>query len=144
MPLATLLLPPALLAAAAATSWGLGLAGVRAGRAVAAAAAWLALLVLAGGWFAAGRTPVELATPVTVGVARLVLRLDAAVVLFELVTLVAVAPLLTFQRREAGEGALAALSAALGLAKRTPGSIVLSATRTAGYPAPAPAHPSRR
>src|SRR2546430_7080662 len=108
MPLATLLLPPALLAAAAATSWGLGLAGVRAGRAVAAAAAWLALLVLAGGWFAAGRTPVELATPVTVGVARLVLRLDAAVVLFELVTLVAVAPLLTFQRRGPGEAAAAA------------------------------------
>jgi hypothetical protein len=63
MPLATLLLPPVLIAGAAAVGWGLGLAGLRAGRPVAAGAAWLALAVLVVGWFAGGRTPVELTTP---------------------------------------------------------------------------------
>jgi formate hydrogenlyase subunit 3/multisubunit Na+/H+ antiporter MnhD subunit len=127
MPLATLLLPPALLAVAGGLSWGLDLAGVRAGRHLVAGAAWLALLVLAGGWFAGGRTPVELATPVTAGVSRLVLRLDAVVVLFELVALAGVTPLLTVQRRGPGEAGLAALTTAAALAALTAGSLVLSA-----------------
>src|SRR5262245_65078419 len=98
MLLATLLLPPALLAAGAALGGALGRLAPRAARPAAAAAAWLALAVLLGGWFAGGRTPLDVTTPVTAGVARLVLRIDAVVVLFEVVVLVAAAPLLTFQR----------------------------------------------
>jgi hypothetical protein len=124
---ATLVLPPVLLAAAAVLSWGLGLADIQAGRAIVAAGAWLALLGLVATWFASGRAPVELTPPVTVASAPLVLRLDAAVVLFELVVLVPVALLLTFQERGWHESATAALAAAVALATLVTGSVVLNA-----------------
>jgi formate hydrogenlyase subunit 3/multisubunit Na+/H+ antiporter MnhD subunit len=127
MPLATLLLPPALLAAAAAAAWGLAVAGLRVARPLPAAATWLALAVLVAGWFAGGRTPVELQTPLTAGVGRLGLRLDAAVVLFELAVLGAAAPLLTFQRRTPGQAAVAALAVAAALVSLASGSMVLTA-----------------
>src|ERR687885_296233 len=49
MPAASLLVPPALLAAAAALSWGLGLAGARVGRWLAACGAWRALATVESG-----------------------------------------------------------------------------------------------
>jgi formate hydrogenlyase subunit 3/multisubunit Na+/H+ antiporter MnhD subunit len=127
MPLATLLLPPALLAAAAAATSGLALGGLRAARFVPAAATWLALAVLVAGWFAGGRTPVELPAPLTAGVGRLGLRLDAAVVLFELAVLAAAAPLLTFQRWTPGQGAVAALTVAAALVSLASGNMILTA-----------------
>src|SRR5262245_58071594 len=127
MPLATLLLPPALLAVGAALAWGLGRIAPRGVRPAVAAAAWLALAALLAGWFAGGGTPLDLSTPLTAGVARLVLRLDADVVLFEVAVLLAAAPLLTFQRRTPGQAAVAMLTVAMALATLTAGSLVLTA-----------------
>src|SRR6266487_4749997 len=127
MPLAALLVPPALLAAAAALGWGLWRGGLDAGRPAAAIASWLAALVVAGAWFAGRRTPFEVATPITAGVAPLALRMDAVVVVFQLVVLTGAALLLTFQRRSAPEAAAAALAVAVAVATLAAGSVVLSA-----------------
>jgi formate hydrogenlyase subunit 3/multisubunit Na+/H+ antiporter MnhD subunit len=127
MPLATLLLPPALLVAAAILGWCLERAGLDYGRPVVAAAAWTALAVLAGGWFAGGRTPLDQPTPITLAGAPLILRLDAVTVLFWLSVLAPAALLLTFQRRSSGQAALAALAAAAALAALAAGSLALTA-----------------
>ena len=128
MPLATLLLPPALLVAASVLGWALERVGLDAGRPAAAAAAWAALAVLAGGWFAGGRTPLDQATPVAVAGAPLILRLDAVTVLFWLTVLAPAALLLTFQRRTSGQAAaLAGLAVAAALSALAAGSVVLTA-----------------
>src|SRR5690348_2950752 len=108
MPLAALVLPPALLAAGGLLSWGLNLFGRDPGRSVTAGAAWLAGLALVLAWFLEGRAPVEVATGSTLGVAPLQLRLDGLVFFFELLVLVPAAMLLTFQDRDARQAALAA------------------------------------
>ena len=127
MPVVALLLPPALLAAAAALGWGLGLTGRRSGRAVAAGAAWLALLMLTAAWFRGGRTLVEMTTAVTASVAPLRFRVDAVTVLFQLAVLVPAALLLTFQRRSSYGAALAALATAAALSALAGGSLVWTA-----------------
>lgn len=127
MPLATLLLPPALLVAAAVAAWCLERAGLDGGRPTAAAAAWAALAVLLVGWFAAGRTPLDQPTPVAIAGAPLILRLDAVTVLTWLSVLAPAALLLTFQRRSPGQAALAALATAAALATLAAGSLVLTA-----------------
>jgi formate hydrogenlyase subunit 3/multisubunit Na+/H+ antiporter MnhD subunit len=126
MPLATLLLPPALMVAAAALGCGLELAGLAAGRVTVAIASWVALLVLGGAWFAGGRNPLELTEPFGVAGSSLVLRTDAVTVLFGLALLTPVALLLTFQRRSGEQAAIAALAAAAGLATLSAGSVVLT------------------
>src|SRR5438270_4248999 len=111
MPLASLLLPPGLLALAAALSLGLDVAGVHAGRLVCALAGWLALASLLVIWLGSGGTPVEVNGSSGVGGAALALRLDAVAVVFELLVLLPFALLLTFQPRGEREAGVAALAA---------------------------------
>lgn len=125
MPAATLLLPPALLALAALLTWGLGLAGVRAGRELCSAAAWLALAALAAIWIGSGRSLLEL-SPGGLGI-RLDLRLDAGAMAFAAFILVPVALQLTFQPRNWQEAGVAALAAAAALVAVFSSSLVLTA-----------------
>ncbi|HXM56957.1 MAG TPA: hypothetical protein VOB72_16270, partial [Candidatus Dormibacteraeota bacterium] len=127
MPLATLLLPPVLLALAAVAGWTLERAGVDAGRVPAAAAAWLGLAIVAAAWFGGGRAALEQTTPLSVAGAVLVLRLDAVTVLFWLAVLAPAGLLLTFQRRSAGQAALAALAVAAALGALAAGSLAFTA-----------------
>jgi hypothetical protein len=127
MPLATLLLPPVLLVASALVGWALERAGVDGGRPAGAAGAWAAIAVLAAGWFAAGRTPLEQSTGTTIAGAPLILRFDAVTVLFWLAVLVPAALLLTFQRRSPGEAGMAALATAATLGALAAGSLVVAA-----------------
>src|SRR5437763_977645 len=127
MPAAALLLPPGLLAAAAALGWALDAAGVDLRGLPAAAAAWLALAVTGAVWVAAGRTPLELAAAGGIAGVPATVRLDAVTVFFWLVVLAPVALLLTFQRLGAGQAALTALATATALAALAAGSLVLTA-----------------
>ena len=127
MALGTLLLPAAALAVSAALSWGADLAGVDVGRHIVAVAGWLALVVLAGAWLAAGRGLVEFAPGMTTAVAPLRLRMDAVVVLFQMAVLVPAALLLTFQRRSSREAAIAALAVAAALLSLEGGSLLWTA-----------------
>lgn len=126
MPLATLLLPAALLAAAAVAAGALGLAGIDVGRQLASAAAWLGLVLGLAAWFAGTRAPVEIAGAGAVAVAPLDLQLGPVTVLFTVVILVPVALLLTFQPRSWAAAATAALTAAVALATLAAGSLVLT------------------
>jgi formate hydrogenlyase subunit 3/multisubunit Na+/H+ antiporter MnhD subunit len=127
MLVASLVLPPALLAAAAVVSLGLARWGVAGSRWLCAAAAWLALLALFGGWFGGGRTPLDISTTAPLTVTRLALHLDAVVVVFGGALLLPVSLLLTFQPRGWGESALATLTAAVALATLVAGSATLTA-----------------
>lgn len=126
MPLASLLVPPGLLAAAAALSLVLGQAGVRAGRWICAAGAWLALLAVGLAWLAGARAAVEVSGPVVLAGAPLTLRLDAVTTLFELVALLPLGLLLTFQARDWPEATAAALMGAATLAALEAGSLLLT------------------
>jgi formate hydrogenlyase subunit 3/multisubunit Na+/H+ antiporter MnhD subunit len=132
MPAASVLAPPALLAAAAALGWALELAGARSTRLPAAVAAWLALGVLLAGWAATGRGTLELNLPGTLAGAPLALRMDAISVAFGLVVLLPTAMLLTFQRRSAGEASLASLAASASLLATAAGSVLLTAVALGG------------
>jgi formate hydrogenlyase subunit 3/multisubunit Na+/H+ antiporter MnhD subunit len=127
MPPAALLLPPALLAAAAVAGWALEAAGVDPRGAPAAVAAWLALAVVSADLLAGGRSALELTAPAGAGGVAATLRLDTVTLVFWLVVLVPVALLMTFQRRSAGEAALAALATATALVSLAAGSLLLSA-----------------
>src|SRR5262245_22331975 len=111
MPLASLLLPPSLLAVAALIAWCLRPLGLDVGRPAAAAASWLALAFLGAAWFGSGGTPLELTAPSPLGVAGLplVLRLDGVTVFLWVAALVPAGLLLTFQRRTAHQAAVSAL-----------------------------------
>ncbi|HKF75423.1 MAG TPA: hypothetical protein VKF59_04715 [Candidatus Dormibacteraeota bacterium] len=126
MPLATLLLPAALLAAAAAATGALGLAGIDVGRQLASAAAWLGLGFGLAAWLAGSRAPVEIAGAAAVAVTSLDLQLGPVTVLFTIVILVPVALLLTFQPRSWAAAATAALTAAVALVTLAAGSLVLT------------------
>ena len=119
MPPALVLVPPALLAAAALACWGLGLARAPGARAVASAGAWLAAGAVVAIWSVGGRQQVEFEVAqlapagVTFG-----MRLDAVSAAFGLLVLVPVGLLLAFQRRDpwqCGVGLLAALAAVFAL-----------------------------
>ena len=127
MALATLVLPPAVLVAAALLSWTAGLARLRIGPQIVAAAAWLALVVLVAAWLASGRGPSEFAPGVTASVTAVRLRVDAVVVLFQVAVLVPAALLLTFQRRSSAEATIAALATAAALACLDGGSLLWTA-----------------
>src|SRR6266545_1648186 len=127
MPLATLLMAPALLATAALVAWCLRLVAPAAGRPVTSAAAWAALVLGPATWFAGSGAPRELAAPFPVAGVPLILRLDAVTVLAWTALLVPVALLLTFQRRTAAQAAIAALTASAGLFTLAAGSLVLAA-----------------
>jgi formate hydrogenlyase subunit 3/multisubunit Na+/H+ antiporter MnhD subunit len=132
MPAASVLAPPALLAAAAAIGWALQLAGARSARLPAAVAAWLALVVLLASWAATGRGTLELNLPGTLAGAPLALRLDAISVAFGLVVLLPMAMLVSFQRRSAGEASLASLAASASLLATAAGSVLLTAVALGG------------
>jgi hypothetical protein len=127
MPAASVLAPPALLAAAAVVGWALELAGVRATRALTAVAAWLAIVVLLASWAATGRGTLELNLAGTVAGAPPALRLDAISAAFGLVVLLPTAMLLSFQRRAGREASVASLAAAASLLATEAGSVLLTA-----------------
>jgi formate hydrogenlyase subunit 3/multisubunit Na+/H+ antiporter MnhD subunit len=129
MPPATafLLLPPALLVLAAAAGLCLWRDAPEAGRPLAAAAAWLAIVALLVAWFAGGRAAQDLTAPFPIAGAPLVLRIDALTIYLWLAALTPVALLLTFQRRSGSEAALSALAAASALATLAAGSVALTA-----------------
>jgi formate hydrogenlyase subunit 3/multisubunit Na+/H+ antiporter MnhD subunit len=129
MPLATLLVPPALPVAAALGTWCLGRAGVEAGRWPCAVSVWLAMAVLGAGWSAI-RVPVEVPLPLQVGAAVADVRLDALTVALQLVVLLGLALLLTFQPWNGGQAALAALAAASAVIALASGSLGLTALGT--------------
>lgn len=122
-----LLVPPGLLALAALAGWSWRSPARDAGRLPAAVAAWLAIAVVLGGWFAGGRAGQDVSTPLVIAGAPLVLRLDALTVYLWLVVLTPAALLLTFQRRTANQAALAALAAAAALATLAAGSVFVTA-----------------
>ena len=126
-PQTLVLAPSALLGAAAVLGWLLWLRGRNAARWVAAAAAWLALLVLVAGWAAAGRVTVELNLPGSIAGAPLALRMDAISVAFGLVVLLPTALLFTFQPRSGGQASLAALATSAALLATACGSVLLTA-----------------
>src|ERR1700730_18483767 len=112
MPPAWLLLPPALLAAAAAACWGLGWAHARGARVVASAAAWLAAGAVVAIWSLAGGQPLEFeAGQLTPAGVAFGMRLDAVSVAFGLLVLVPLGLLLAFQRRTPWQCALGVLAA---------------------------------
>lgn len=127
MAAASLLVPPALLAAAAVLTWGLGLAGVRVGRWLAAAGAWLSLAALLGIWGGSGRAILELNLSPTLGEAPLSLRLGPVAAAFGLFVLLPSALLLTFQERSWQESGIAALAACASVATTEAGSALLTA-----------------
>src|SRR5215469_878928 len=127
MALATLLVPPALLVAAAFLSWAAGTARLRIGPEIVAVAGWLALAGLVGAWVATGRGAFEFAPGVTGSVAAVRLRVDAVVVLFQVAVMVPAALLLTFQRRSSTEAAIAALATAAALVCLDGGSLLWTA-----------------
>lgn len=126
MPLVSLLVPPGLLAVAAALSLALGQAGVRGGRWICAVGAWLALLAAGLAWLAGARGAVEVSGPVVLAGAPLTLRLDAVTTLFELVALLPLGLLLTFLPRDWPEATAAALMGAATLATLEAGSLLLT------------------
>src|SRR5437879_230300 len=112
MPPVLVLVPPALIAAAAVACWGLGWADARGARIVAASAAWLAAVAVVVLWIVAGRQPVEFeAAQLAPAGVPLGMRLDAVSTAFCLLVLVPLGLLLTFQRRTAFQCTLAVLAA---------------------------------
>jgi hypothetical protein len=122
-----LLVPPGLLALAAVVGWCAKSPAPEAGRLAAAAAAWVAIAVVLGAWFAGGRAGQDVTTPLVIAGAPLVLRLDALTVYLWLVILTPAALLLTFQHRTAGQAALSALAAAAALGTVAAGSVFVTA-----------------
>lgn len=127
MPASSLLVPPALLAAAVLLGWGLGAAEIRVGRWPAAAGAWLSLAAMLAIWFGSGRTILELNLPGSLSGAPLSLRLGPIAVTFGLCVLLAAALLLTFQERSWSEAALGALATCASLLATESGSVLLTA-----------------
>jgi hypothetical protein len=112
MPPVLVLVPPALLAVAAAASWGLGWASARGARVVAASAAWLAAGAVVALWAVGGRQPIEFeAAQLTPAGVPFGMRLDAVSTAFELLVLVPLGLLLAFQRRTPFQCVLALLAA---------------------------------
>jgi formate hydrogenlyase subunit 3/multisubunit Na+/H+ antiporter MnhD subunit len=112
MPPALVLVPHALLAAAAVTCWGLRWARPRGAQVVAASAAWLAGGAIVTLWFIGGRQPIEFEVPqLTLAGVSFGMRLDAVSTAFGLLVLVPLGLLLAFQRRTSWQCALAVLAA---------------------------------
>jgi len=109
-----LALPALVLGGAALVVWFAGAGGLRIGRPLVAAAAWLALASLCVVWFA-GRGIVELFGPQLLPDARFTLRLDAVSFAFGVCVLLPAALLLTFQQRGWRESGAAALTTAAAL-----------------------------
>lgn len=118
-----LALPALVLGGAALVVWFAGAGGLRIGRPLVAASAWLALASLCLVWFAA-RGSVELAGPQLLPGARFTLRLDAVSFAFGLCVLLPAALLLTFQRRGWRESGAAALTTAAALLATLAGGIL--------------------
>jgi hypothetical protein len=127
MSLAAMLVPPALLAAAAILSWSLGHTGVGAGRVVCAPAAWLAAAVEAVAWWWGGRVPLELSLPFGLAGAPLGVKLDGSIFALQMITLLALALLFTFQPRDPGRAALASLVGGVALGTLAASSLSLTA-----------------
>src|SRR5438270_5882524 len=128
MPPVLVLVPPALLAAAAVACWGLGWAPALAPRVVATSAAWVAAGAVVAIWAAAGRQPIEFeAGQLTPAVVPLGIRLDAVSTAFGLLVLVPLGLLLAFQKRTWFQCALALLGAFAALSAIESDSLLLTA-----------------
>jgi hypothetical protein len=110
MPAAGVLAPLAILVAAAIICCCLALLGRGAPRVLSGAAGWLAIGAVVAFWALQRGVPADLQAGV--GAATLHLRADAVAVVFELMVLTPLALLLSFQRRSAGEAAVAGLAGA--------------------------------
>ena len=125
MPSLALLAPVALPLAAGAVTAALGLAGLKAGRALVGAGAWGAVVALIVLWL-----PVRSTQELNLGLgfgAGLDVRLDGVTFAFGLVILLPSAVLLTIQPRSWQEGTVAALGVAAAMLAVEAGGVLLTA-----------------